>query len=215
MSEERRETPAAEERGDTLDRRELDTLLSFLGRERESAGREYERIRHRLIRFLEWRGCTEADQLADEAMNRVARRLAEGLEIESDDPYVYFRGVAKMILSEWRRERRRDRDAQRGASFESERLRPSVFDDEQDTDPETSEQVRERLQVLHECLALLPEHERDLVLRFYQGEGAERIRQRRRLARERAITMTALRLRAFRIRRRLERYMDERLEQEE
>ncbi len=36
----------------------------------------------------------EPEDLADETINRVARRLAEGIELRSNDPYGYFCGVA-------------------------------------------------------------------------------------------------------------------------
>lgn len=210
MTQERSVTLPTERSAGSLTRPELDTLLSRLAPEREAAGLAYERIRYRLVRFLEWRGCSEAELLADEAINRVARRLAAGLEIESEDPYVFFRGVAGRVFQEWQRQRMREREAHRGAARENQRLRPHDGVEDDLGDPDGSAWVHEQLPQLRDCLARLSAAERDLVLRFYRGDGAERIRERRRLAHQHEITMSALRLKAFRIRRRLERCMEER-----
>lgn len=194
----------------SLGRQDLARLLTRLGPDRDAAGREYERIRTRLVRFLLWRGCYEADDLADEAINRVARRIAEGLEIESEDPYVYFRGVASKVFQEWRRGRRRDQEAHYAAARETERLRASE-EGASETDPDRSRRERNRRDCLQSCLELLPDGDRDLVLRYYQGDGDARLPHRRSLAREYGLSMDQLRLRAFRIRRRLERCIEDHL----
>lgn len=214
MTDEHRETTARKDAGDSLTERQLERLLDRLGSDREAAAREYERIRSRLVRFLEWRECSEAEDVADEAMNRVARRLAEGVEIESGDPYVYFRGVAGKVMREWVRGRMRERDAHRRAVAESERLCGPAFVGD-GTDPHVSDLVRERLGLLWACLDRLPDEDRELVLSFYQGDGPARIRQRRLLARGAGVSMDTLRLRAFRIRRRLERCIEERLAEDD
>ena len=49
----------------------------------EQAAEEYEELRRRLIRFFEWRGARFPDEHADEVLNRLARKLVEGVAVHS------------------------------------------------------------------------------------------------------------------------------------
>ena len=49
----------------------FDTMLDWLDADRERAGCKYEAIRLRLIKIFTCRGCQDAEELADEAINRV------------------------------------------------------------------------------------------------------------------------------------------------
>ena len=167
----------------------LGSLLDFLGPDRESAGRQYQEIRTRLEGIFEWRGCAHPDEVIDETMNRVAHKLAEGVAIEADDPFHYFCGVAFMIFKEVLRAERREREA----LAEIRHLPPPPPEEEDD-----------RMECLRGCMAELPEQERHLILRYYSGEGRARIRRRRRLAAELDKPLNALRIKAFRLRGKLE-----------
>ena len=83
-----------------LTRESFDILLAQLDPDRERAGERYETIRRKLIRLFEWRGCAAPEELADETINRVARRMAEGVELHSADPYGYFCAVAHLVFKE-------------------------------------------------------------------------------------------------------------------
>ena len=74
-------------------------LLSRLHPDPAEAAVLYEQIRRRLIRMFAWRGCGQAEDLADETFDRVARRLLEGATIDTPDPYRYFCGVAYRVSS--------------------------------------------------------------------------------------------------------------------
>ena len=182
----------------------FEALLSQLAPERERAGELYETIRHRLVRLFEWRGCAAPEDLADETINRVARRLAEGIELRSNDPYGYFCGVAHLVYKE----------VLRRASRESRALANGDWPPAAAVEDEPSDA---RLYCLRGCLALRPPDPRDLVLRYYQGKnhqgksdqgksdpGESNIRNRQELAREAGIPMNALRIRVHRVRRKLE-----------
>jgi DNA-directed RNA polymerase specialized sigma24 family protein len=82
---------------------ELDALLAWLAPTREQAGEKYEVIRQTLTRYFEWRHCFPAEEHADEAIDRVARRLASGEQIRCTNPYRYFQGVARNICLELRK----------------------------------------------------------------------------------------------------------------
>lgn len=194
MSGPERSGAAAPGRG--LTREGLDALLTHLGADREAAAARYEEIRRRLVRLFEWRGCDGAADLADETIDRVARRLAGGLTVQADDPYRYFCGVAHRIHLEVLRERRRERRALERESWTPPPAPPD----------ETAE---ERLACLHRCLALLPPEQRTLVLDYHRVErGAEKIAARKRLAHQLDVPINALRIRVHRIRRGLEGCVD-------
>lgn len=172
----------------------FDALLAQLDPDRERAGERYEAIRRKLVRLFEWRGCAAPEDLADETINRVARRLAEGVELRSADPYGYFCGVAHLLYKEVLRRASREHRALEGSG---ELLLPTAL-------PVISEEESgdDRLDCLRRCLAELPADQRDLVLRYHQGES--NIRNRKALSEELGIPMNALRIRVHRVRRKLE-----------
>lgn len=168
----------------------LEALLQALGPDRDSAAREYERLRHRLTRLFRWRGSVEPDELVDATLDRVAGKLREGLEIEADDPFRYVAAVAHRVFHEVLRKELREQRALEESRYEPE------------PDPVT-EQDRNRLRCLDECLEELGEAG-EWILRFYEGEKGVRIRNRKALAQKLGITTNALRIRAHRLRAQLE-----------
>ncbi len=174
-----------------LTREEFEALLAQLDPDREKAGERYETIRRKLIRLFEWRGCDRPEDLADETINRVARRLAEGVKFESSDPYGYFCGVAHLVYKEVLRRSSREHRA-----LESGEWPPPLYV------PEEEEPSDRRLDCLRHCLAQVPKDQRDLLLHYHQGEN--NIRNRKALASELGIPLNALRIRVHRVRRKVE-----------
>jgi DNA-directed RNA polymerase specialized sigma24 family protein len=146
------------------------------------AGEEYEKLRARLIYFFERKGCRIPTDLSDETINRIARKVEEGLEIE--DVFKFSYGVARLVLLEHWRDPKREWDQldQRLSSPKSDR----EFDDH-------------RMQCMEKCLQSLPSEDRDLIVKncILDKKGKEE------LAGSLGLTMNALRIRAFRIRTRL------------
>ena len=174
----------------------FEALLAQLDPDRERAGERYEIIRRKLVRLFEWRGCEAAEDLTDETFNRVARRMAEGIELRSSDPYGYFCGVAHLVYKEVMRRSSRERRALEGGAWPP----PGCL----------AEDYEPYLQCLRRCLDRLPQEQRDLVLRYHQGPS--HIRNRQALARELDIPLNALRIRVHRVRRKLETCVHECLE---
>ncbi len=177
----------------------LDRLLDRLGTNREIAAREYEAIRRRLIDFFDRRGARSPEALADEALDRVARRLDEGQIVEHLRGYCY--GVAKRVLLEWEKQRARERAALRD-------LQPAFASDE------VSSNVEARVACLERCLRDLPDESRELIVGYYQGAGRSHLEGRKLLADRLGITYTTLKTRAHRIRARLEEALRGSLERE-
>lgn len=176
----------------------LERLLALLDADPARAARRYQQFRRRLIRLFEWRGARFPEDLADETVSRVARRLEDGVEIRSDDPFRYFCGVAHMVFKEVLRERKRDRVLQDPASWPPPAAGEAEAEDE-------------RMLTLHECLQRLEEDQRSLILAYHEGERRERIENRRTLAENLDIELNALRIRVHRIRSKLERCVKTRL----
>lgn len=184
-------------RGEGLNSEGLEALLAALDPDRERAGQQYETIRRKLMRLFEWRGCDAPEDLADETINRVARRMAEGVELRSADPYGYFCGVAHLVYKEVMRRSARERSV-----LESGDWNPPA-------EEEPSSDLR--LECLRHCLSQLSEDQRRLVLVYHQEDN--HIQSRRALSQELRIPMNALRIRVHRLRRRLEECVEECLRQ--
>lgn len=177
-------------RAEGLTPESFEALLLFLDSDdRNRAGAQYEKIRSRLVRLFEWRGLASPEDLADETLNRVARRILEGIEVRSTDPYGYFCGVAHLLFKEVLRRAARER-----AAVERE-IWPSISEAEE-------LEADDRLLCLRRCLGQLTEDQRILVLRYHQED--DHIRSRQTLSQDLGIPMNALRIRVHRIRRKLE-----------
>ena len=167
----------------TLDPPAFERLLRFLDADRQAAASRYEEIRQRLIKLFVWRGCRAPEECVDRTIDRVARRLGEGVEIQTRDPFHYFQGVALNVLREHVREPERA-------------LEPLASDAATAPVTETSDEVR--LACLDECLAEMLPKNRELLLEYHSGD--RHIERRVALARSLGIAVNALRIRVHRLR---------------
>ncbi len=171
--------------------------MGWLDQNRARAGAKYEEIRDGLIKIFTARGCTDAEDLADETINRVSMRAAEISKDYAGDPAPYFYATAKAIYMEYLRRRQAPwHDAPPG-------LPPAA---------EPSE-MEHRYSCLDLCMRRLSEEQRDLVLRYFSEEKRAKIEARKRLAEELGIPVNALRIRVHKIRVSLERCIQECLSQ--
>lgn len=166
----------------------LAKLLASLGPDPEQAGARYEAVRLALVKFFDWQGATLVEDLVDETLNRVARKLDEG-ETLRDVPS-YCHGVARLVLLEYRKSA-----AQRQVDIEE--ITPMAA-------PAENSEPDERRDCLDGCLSELPVESRQLILRYYQDDRQQKIDARAALAAQLGIPLNALRSRAQRIRDRLE-----------
>ncbi|MEO6390790.1 MAG: hypothetical protein ABIP75_02990 [Pyrinomonadaceae bacterium] len=171
-------------------------LLTWLDGDTNSDGGTYLEMRRRLVAFFDRKNCLQPDSLADETLNRVARRLEEEGAIESETPARFCYIVARFVfLENLRHERKRELSRQ-----EIRHLRPSY--ETPDAEPE---RVREkRLNCLESCVAKLDATSRQIITGYYQGTERIKIQNRRALAQSLNISPNALSIRACRIRDKLE-----------
>src|SRR5262249_2838809 len=150
----------------TLTQEAFDKLLIALGGDRKSGSAKYLEIRTNLTRFFEWRGCAFPEDHADETINRMARKVAEGEEILN--PSGYAMGVARLLLLEILKGRQREQSALTEIGQASEAV----------AEPDDTES---RLTCLRNCLQTLSADNRELILQYYQGEKSEKIQNRKKL----------------------------------
>ena len=78
-------------------------FLNWLDEGADSNGERYLEMRRRLARYFDRRNCSSPDDLADETLNRVARKLEEKGEIVGPSPAHYCYIVAKFVFLEFGR----------------------------------------------------------------------------------------------------------------
>jgi DNA-directed RNA polymerase specialized sigma24 family protein len=182
-------------------------LLKWLDEGADSGGERYLEMRRRLAAYFDRRNCLAPDDLADETLNRVARRLEEQGSITDATPAHYCYIVAKYVLLEHLRQPERgQRDLDKVADEGAPQSRASS-----PPDP-AGEREQRLLDWLEHCLNELEVEDRDLILDYYQGEHREKIDRRRTLAARLGLTMNALSIRACRIRNKVEACLRSRFE---
>ncbi|MEO8383339.1 MAG: hypothetical protein ABI779_27030 [Acidobacteriota bacterium] len=179
----------------TLTRDALEQLLGALHPDRNEAATQFEQLRRRLAALFRFWGCSDEMDLADRTLDRVAVRLMEGASVPRESLAAYVRGVARMIFYDSLRLQRQEQSLLD--------LPPAV--------PQLDGQEEQTLATLDACLGLLAGGDRRLILDYYGAPEGTAIEQRRRQASALGISPTALRIRAHRIRQRLEVCVEERM----
>lgn len=179
----------------------LDRLLRYLNADRETAANQFEVIRTKLIIFFECRGCPNPEDYADITIYRVARILIEGIEIRTTNPLSFIRGVAHKVLQEsW------EDPSLKFIPLDDPSISRHISQDPVEAELQESQRLQheQELECLERCLKSIPFKNRNLILRYYQGETSVKIKNRKQLAAQIGITMNALALKALRIREKLE-----------
>lgn len=164
----------------------FEKMLLWLDEDRDIAGRKYEAIRLRLIKIFDCRQCPNSEELSDKVFDRVLKKFAENAVIESVDPALYFYKVACHIYRE---------NLRKPIPVEvSDKI--AVETEEEGFDP--------YYECLKKCLEKLSAEHRKLIINYYEEEKREKIKYHRQLAKSFGIKLNILHLRAFRIRKRLQ-----------
>jgi RNA polymerase sigma factor (sigma-70 family) len=179
----------------------FDKLLAQFDSDINRAGEKYESVRAGIIKYFQCRGCAPALELADETIDRVACKVAEGVEIREGSFFAYFYGVARNVFHEHLRSRDRDQ-----STIESLPARSHPSEDPMKSAQRRTErtELERRLACLEACVNMLPPKARKMMLSYYEEKEGTRIRNRRRLAEVLGVDMNGLRLRVHRVREKLE-----------
>ena len=178
-------------------------LLAWLDQGIDSGGQTYLEMRRRLVGYFDRKRCLTPDDLADESLNRVARRLEEKSGIDVP-PAKYCYVVARYVFLEYLRRgehRQRHVEDERHDGL-GEQAAESTMLAAGDGDV-----GKAPLDVLDDCLQRLGDDDRELILGYYHAQGSARA-NRRALALRLELTANALAIRACRIRALLEACMN-------
>jgi DNA-directed RNA polymerase specialized sigma24 family protein len=156
---------------------EYQKLLLWIDNDCDEAARKLLLIQSRATKILISRGCLHAEELTDETRNRIAVRI-DKIKESYPDPQRCFIGFLDKVHSEYLRDE---------AIRNTANLPPS---------PRPVEELEREDRCLEECLTALAPQEKNIVVRYFGGDGAER----KKLARELNLTANALRIQAHRLR---------------
>lgn len=160
-----------------------------------AAAERYETLRLKLTRCVVWKGCPEsqADALADEVIDRVAAKIAAGANIENLNAY-----ACEVLRYVWLEHSRRRREDTAGDDLPEIAVEPVV---------PVLDHPDERLNCLRKCMnEVVPgDNDRLLIVGYYDADAGKKNKdQRKELAAKLGLTMTTLKVKACRLRAKLE-----------
>jgi len=173
-----------------LTREAFDRFLDWLDADREQAGRKYEAIRRGLIALFNCRGCSAAEDLADETINRSIRQLSSIEGSYEGDPAKYIHGIARFVALEYF-----NRQVKRyGGPAPEDLPDPSRagWPDEEDDGEALS-------RCLRRCLEKLTPEKRKMFILYYREGNRLNLDHRRSLAEQFGCSINALRIQMHRL----------------
>jgi DNA-directed RNA polymerase specialized sigma24 family protein len=167
-------------------------LLNLLHPDEAQAAVEYQNLHQRLARFFDWNNVQDPMALADEALDRLAKRAAEPDSNEGvHNVSAFALGIARHLLQEEaRRQLKMAEISRHWRAMESARTQ----------EPET-EALEDALQ---QCLGKMQPERRRLIQAYYSYSSNEKIKMHQQLAEAEGLSLNALRNRALRARQELE-----------
>ncbi len=189
-------------------------LLELLDDDSKIAVEKYLQIRQSLLLFLgRQEDVFDPEELADESIERVLQKIETGQPIifEKGKEGAYFFGVAKNVLAEYRRERKRLTPLIELPAHQEPYFNPIT----EQREFEAWLDKERLLKCVLRGLATLPAPERDLLIEYHRGEtgrAAGNNQQkiiRRNLAQRLGINLNALKIRAARIKLKVEEHLDD------
>ena len=164
-------------------------LLRTLSSDEGAAASAYSKLRRSLVRFFELKGDPDAEQSADETLDRVSSKLTGNVLIEDLTKYSF--GVARLVFFENLRKMQSQEKALKGYQVEGDR---QALVDETDG-----------FSQMRNCFDQLTSSDRELLYKYFADmRRSELDEERRKLAASLGATQNNLRLKIFRLRRRLE-----------
>lgn len=175
-------------------------LLERLDPDGSKAAEQYEMLHLKLTKTVAWKGCpdTDAEMLADETLDRIATRIEDGEVIENLNAY-----ACQVLRYVW-------------LEYSRKRIEETARDElpEIAVSPDTSflDEPSVRLNCLRKCMnEVVPDDaDRSLIVGYYDAEGGRKNKdQRRDVAAKLGLTMNTLKVKACRLRARLEKCINE------
>ena len=162
------------------------SFLFWLSPDQAQAARKYLDLRQEIVKLFIRKGCAHADELADRTLDRVVN-IAHLEPGKYSSAIALCCGVARNVWLEYLREKTHE-------LLEDDRITTPQFPDDNFSEQE--------LQCLSHCLDQLSNRDRDLIVKYHQFQGREKIEMRKQLA-DAYGGLNKLRIAAYRIRLRL------------
>ena len=180
-------TDPVPQRAKSLTQEAFASFLLWLSPDHEQAATRYLEIRRKLVKFFVRKGCAHAEDLSDRTLDRAAL-IVHADPTKYSNPTALCCGVARKVWLEYLRE-----------------VVPSALKDDEIAAPINYSAVSSECEAicLDSCLEELSARDRDLITRYHQFKGSEKIETRKRLA-EAHGGINKLRITAYRIRVRLQ-----------
>jgi RNA polymerase sigma factor (sigma-70 family) len=166
----------------------LDKLLAALSEDRDEAGEKYLLLCKNLLRYFEVRGIFNSQSATDEVINRLARKLESGEQLENVNTYAL--GIARLLTLEIRK------SPEQKTSNELPEIITSPVEEKSENE--------QKLVCLDKCLGEITAEKKEIIIGYYQGERREKIENRQKMAEKLGLPQNALRSRAVRLRGKLE-----------
>lgn len=189
----------------------FDGLLVRLDADRDQASLKYEELRLSLITYFATRGATDPNELADETLNRVAYRLAEGQVIMVDNPIYYALAVARNV---WREHLAQPYKMVSLTAFTDAPQVQVISPEDLLLEFERQLRTEQKYDCFMHCLARLSETDHALLIEYHQGKGQSNSKNRQAMAQRFGLTLGSLRNRISRIRDRLSKCLQNCMENE-
>ncbi len=164
-------------------------MLNWLDEDSKIAAEKYRVIRLRMVKILDYRGCLESEELADETIERVAGKTIEVIETYIGNPEKYFFGVMNNVYREYLKKPK------------LQELPETIIQEAVTTD---DEDFQIQYQCLKKCLNKLSAKNKNFILQYYEGEKFHKIQNRKNLADELDANAGVIRVKAFRLRLKLQ-----------
>jgi len=174
----------------------------MFGDDPESAAERFEVLRRKLVFYFEARRCDDPEELAHETLARLIQKHGEQVEVKDLMRFSY--GVAKNVLHEYLRRKKKEKIYLSEREYQS---RAGTGDEEAAAGKER------RLECLEKCAVNLSAQERALLIDYFSGRGRGRQEHRKRMAEQLHITLETLRLRVFNLKRRVRKCIEKCLEE--
>lgn len=180
---------------------EFNNLLQWLDTDQDKAAEQYKKLQERLSSFFQQKLHGEdSKDLADKAFSIIAKKITKGEQIRTNNQATFALGIARvLVLEHWRKNKEEPLSDELLLNYPSKE--PAI--DSKLIDNEQSKLIQK---CLKHCLAELPLESRSLVLQYFGGQGQEQknSKHREQLAKQYVTTVENLRLRACRLRGKLE-----------
>lgn len=175
-------------KGTGSDQTDFQKMLQWLDSDADNAIEIYQAIRLKLTKIFYARGCPNADELTDETIDRVVKKINGLVETYEGNPSLYFYGVAKYVFLEWTRQPK-----VKNALPNNLKQIENVADEAEKRDV-----------CLTRCLKKLSSEESDFILSYYLYEKGKKIENRQKLSETIGVPANSLRVNAYRIRLKLQ-----------